>query len=454
MKKLLSLSRSKICLLTGVFIIVTLISFGHQRLNQSHLDRMNSMSQGVSTCFNRISQTFTALMIKDIRSPYLNRSFMSLSDECLNETVKGINPFRKDVGKGYQILNQLVSEVNWFHETVIKIHAPLVANQKVQPSMIPLIDRFSKMENFKTDLIDEIEDASVTLKRLQKNDEYLIALSLIFFVLALGLLSIQEYHETQIKKKIEGNSASLLNSRSNSPDAIIHQIIDNALQSQKLIITAKVFRDYHGELLERLVTKQKIVKDHNFRSREAEILVTDSEEKWNPDVNAPDFKSSFKEALLSIKKTQPNDLMQIQDVRDVILNISNEMLEQILSSAINQLSTRRVGSKKISISNQIHSEKTVISIFLAGSIFSVTDLDFAQSKEISNQENLDINLVILKEMINESGIQWHLENRLDRSGNLTGANIKLIIKRTLKEKAKLLSITKGKKKDIAKALAN
>jgi len=435
-------------LVCGISILITLASFWHLRINQAHLDRINSLNQGISTCFTRISQTFTALMIKDIRSPYLNRSFMALSDECLNETIKGINPFKKEVGKGYYTLNQLISEVNWFHETVLKIHAPMIANQTVHQSMTPLTDRFGKMENFKVDLMDEIEVAAFKLKKLQRNDEYLIGLGLIFFVLTLGLLSLQDHSRIQVQKKIEENAANLLRSGKQGAGAVVDQLIDNALMSQNLQITAQVFRDYHGDLLETVASKQK-----SYRKNE-KIQITQVEKETAPEAIELGFKTSIKEVLVSIQNSQPRDLIVASDVRDVALNISYEILEQILSSAINQLVPRRVGSKKIIISNQIHSDKSIVNVFLGDSIFTASELNYAQDEIAEKHEGIDINLIILKEIINESGIPWHLENKIDRNGNLVGANIKFTIKRAIREKSKLIAITKGKKRDLARDLMN
>jgi hypothetical protein len=447
MKKLLGLSSSKICLISGLSLFVTLASFWHLRQNQGHLDRMNSLSQGVNTCFSRISQTFTALMIKDIRSPYLNRSFMAVSDECLGETSKAVSPFKKDLGKGYQLLNQLISEVNWFHEIVVKIHAPLVAKQAVHPPMTPLMDRFSKMENFKTDLIDEMELTVGKLRELQRNDEYLIALSLIIFVLGLSLLSLQDHQRARVIKQLEDSAVNLLQSGRNNTGAVVDQLIDNALSSQNLLITSQVFRDYHGHLLESLAMRQKsVIKNNNQK-----IFV---EEEPITEVRETEFKTSLKEVLISIQNNQPKDLIQATEVRDVHLDVSYEVLEQVMSSSINQLASRRTGGKKILVSNQIHSDKSIINIFLGDSIYTATELSFSQSQLDKNAETIDMNLIILKEMVNESGIQWQLENKVDRNGKIIGANIKLNVKRVPKEKSKLVSLTKGKKRDLAKDLMN
>ena len=100
------------------------------------------------------------------------------------------------------------------------------------------------------------------------------------------------------------------------------------------------------------------------------------------------------------------------------------------------------------IGNQIHSDKSVVNLFLAGSTFNASELEFSQGEKAASLDGLDMNLVILKEMVHESGIQWHLENKVDRNGTITGMNIRFTVNRASKEKSKLVSVTRGKKKDL------
>jgi len=106
------------------------------------------------------------------------------------------------------------------------------------------------------------------------------------------------------------------------------------------------------------------------------------------------------------------------------------------------------------ISNQIHSEKVVLNLFLAGSTFTATELDYAQGNKAVAADSIDMNFVILKEMVGETGAQWHLENKVDRNGIITGMNMRFTVDRVTKEKPRLVSVTKGKKKDLAKELMN
>lgn len=448
MKKLLSISPVKIYMACGLSLIMTLGAFWHQQVNQTQLDRMNILSQGVSTCFNRISQTFTAMMIKDIQSPYLNRGFMGLSDECLNETIKGINPFRQNVGKGYETLNQLISEVHWFHEKVLKIHGPMLSQPNFQTSLSPLVDRYTQMENFKVTLMDEIDATNTQLKEIKITDEYLMGAGLIVFILAISLLSLQEFNRIQVQRELEKDALNYLNAGKANVGAIVDQLVDRALMTQGMPVTAQIFRDYHGELLERMSTKS-IVSEPPKSVKEEEVVPEIEEE------NTSYHKTSLKEVLVSIQNIQAKDAIHMADVRDVVLNVPYESFEQMMNAAVNQLVSRRNGNKKVMISNQNHSDKTVVNLFLAENTFSASELEFAGRKNgEALADGLDMNLIILKEMVEETGAQWHIENKTDRSGMITGMNIRFTVNRTPKDRTKLVSVVRGKKKDLSRELMN
>jgi hypothetical protein len=450
MKKLLSVSSAKIYFITGLAIVTILGAFWHLQMNQSQVNRLSVLNQGVGTCFNRISQTFTAMMIKDIQSSYLNRGFMALSDECLNETIKGINPFKKNVGKGYQTLNQLISEVHWFHEKVIKTHSSLLAGQSAI-TLAPISERFGKMETLKLDLIDEIDAASYQLRKIQVNDEYLMGAGLILMVFALMILSLQDLNRAQIKKELEREALNYLRAGKGNVGAIVDQLVDRALSTQDLPVTAQIFRDYHEDILENLSSKSNsfnLVKDQT-RSLDNGLLNEGAEEQ-----NEKFHKTSLQEVLVSIQNTQPKDSIHMSEVRDVLLNVPYESFEQVINAAINQLASRRKDGKKIMIGNQIHSNKSVINLFLSGSTFSASELEFAHSPTGAALDGIDMNLVILKEMVQEAEAQLHLENKVDRSGNITGMNIRFTVNRVPKEKSKLVSLTRGKKKELTRELLN
>jgi hypothetical protein len=453
MKKILSFSSAKILGLCGVGLLMTLGAFWHYQMNQAQLNRMNVLNQGVGTCFNRISQTFTALMIKDLRSPYLDRGFMGLSDECLNETIKGINPFKQNVGKGYETLNKLISEVHWFHEKTLKIHAPMLAGQDLNPPMSSISEKFSKMEALKVNLVDVIDETNTQIREIQSNDEVLMGMGLIMFVIALSLLSLKEFNRIQLQKDIEKQALNLLKAGQANLGAIVDQLVERALLSQSMPVTAQIFKDYHGDLLERLATKSKANSHQGKEKATNATKLEEQKEVFNSDI----AKTSLKEVLVTIQNIHSKNKVQLSDVRDVQLAVDLESFEQMMNAAVNKLADKSNGSRKIMISNQIHSDRSIINLFLAEATFTASELDFSQSSDNIAADSIDMNMMILKEMVAESGVQWHIENKSDRQGNITGMNFRFVINRVpkdIKSSKNLVSVVRGKKKDLAREMMN
>lgn len=464
MKKLLSLSSSKILMMCGLGLLMTLGAFWHHQSNQSQLDKMNVLNQGVGTCFNRISQTFTALMIRDVHSPYLNRGFMGLSDECLSETIKGINPFRQNVGKGYETLNKLISDVHWFHESVSRAHSPMVAGKELNAPLNPISSKFSQMESLKVNLVDEIDMTNARIREIQANDQVLMGAGLLLFVIALSLLALKEFNRIQLQREIENQALNLLKAGQSNVSALVDQLVVRGLQSQGLPVSAQIFRDYHGEWMERASKRSYSEKNNSGKMNKAEQV---EETSANDELIVPESlesvstgytgaKASLKEVMVSLQNINPKDLIQSSEVRDVQLALNSEMLEQMLNAAVNKLASRRIDHKRIMISNQIHTDRTLINLFLGGNAFTASELDFSQNNNAIAADTMDMNMVILREMALETNTQWAMENKTDKNGNITGMSIRFTINRVPKEsKSKnLVSVIRGKKKDIARDMMN
>lgn len=453
MKKLLGVSSPAILMLCGLGLFMTLGAFWHHQSNQFQLDRMNILNQGVGTCFNRISQTFTAMMIKDTQSPYLNRGFMSLSDECLNETIKGINPFKQNVGKGYETLNKLISDVHWFHESVARIYGPKASADAASAPLNPLSAKFTSMENLKINLVDEIDETNARIREVQTSDEVLMGIGLLVFVISLSLLSLKEFNRIQIRKEIEAQSLNLLRSGQANVGAIVDQLVERGLTSQRLFVTAQIFKDYHGDLLERSAARS------TYHEEKEVMEVTNEEASFSvPEVRTDEGpKTSFKEIMVSLQNINAKDLIQATEIREVQLAVGFEGFEQMMNAAINKLVSRRVDNKKIMISNQVHSDRAIINLFMGGSTFTATELEFSQNSNNVSADAMDMNMIILKEMAAESNIAWFVENKTDRSGNITGMSFRFTVNRIQKEKSSnknLVSVVRGKKKDLTREMMN
>ena len=84
MKKL-QLSTKKLMAIGFGFVVLATGSFTASRMIQTKISNEAILKEGANTCFNRVSQSFTALMIQDFNSSYLSQSFMDTTGECFSE---------------------------------------------------------------------------------------------------------------------------------------------------------------------------------------------------------------------------------------------------------------------------------------------------------------------------------------------------------------------------------
>lgn len=454
MKKLLSLRPVNIFIFCGLGLTLILGSFWHYQTNLTQLGRLSLLNQGLSTCFGRVSQTFTAMMISDLQSPYVKTDFMNLTNDCLNETAQNSKTLKASMGKAYENLNQLISETHWFHEKTGRSTDP----KNAAAALAPLSDRYGRMENYKQTLSDEIDSTSMLIRNVQANDEALMGLGLIMFVIALSLLSLQEYQRLEAKKEIEREALNYLTAGQTNVGAIVDRLVERALMTQNMPVTAQIFRDYHGSLLERQATRisndertEEVTEAETEMEQETYAVPVQSTETIQ-DVRE---RTSLKEALVTLQNLHAKDNVHIAEFRDVQLLANTEGVEHMLNAAVNALLSHRQGEKKIMVGSQVHSDRVILNLFLGGAIFSATELEYASNPEVI-VEGLDMNLQILKEMVSLASAQWFIENKVDRHGKISGMNIRLVMDRALKENRpkNLVSVMKGKKRDLAKTMSH
>ncbi len=447
MKKLLSFSPITYLMMAAAGFALSVGGMWHQHTNQKQLQELGVLNQGISTCFNRVSQTFTATMIKDFKSTYLDRGFMALSDECLSEAIKGMKPFKSELAQGHKTLQKLISEVHWFHESVLRAITPAMAKVDKPFDTTATVSRFKKMEEFKAALNDEMEVASNDIRKITTNDQIAVTLGIFAVFLALVVMMAQENQKNISRKQIEARALSLLNGSKLDNSAIIDQLIDEGLTSQFLDNTAQLFRDYNGEILEKQNTRFNKVA----ATEKAEIANVEEEDS-NSEIEFTGESASIKEVLVTIQNIHGKENINSTDVRDVRLAIESEALEQVMNAAITKLLEHKNGNKRVQVSNQVHSDRTVLGFFLKDSTFNVSELEFAST---DGAVTTDLNLILLKEFCADHGVQWFAENKISRSGSIEGMNIRLVIKRAPKTtKKNLVSVVKGKKKDLRNELMN
>ncbi len=434
-----------------VGFILTLGAFWDYSRNQKSLELFSRTSEGISTCWSRISQTFTALMIKEVQSPYLNRGFMAISDECFGEVVKDSSDLKKFMGKNFETFPSLISDVNWFHEDVLKVHGPMMSGKNIVPAD-KVLERYTKIESLKLKATDDLEMVVRNLRTISGHDKIIIGAGLFFIVLSISMLGLTTFYQHNFRTNLENEALNLLSSGQAKTGALIDTIVIKGLRFNGLKVTEQIFRDYHENILEILSAKQ-ILQEKNSDLKSKDVTPERIEkviEVQEQEVQLS--KSSLKEILVSIENLHSESDLQIADFRDAIVEVEGDACAQLFNSAITKLKEKRIGQKRIMLANQIHSDRVIVNFYLAGSTFHSSELEFFEHDSKGVFESLDMNLMVLKELALESNVKLGIENKMDKNGKISGLSLKLIFKRVSKDKSKLVNVVKGKKKDLSKSL--
>ena len=136
-------------------LLGTVITTGYMiSENAKTYQKVLNLESGISTCFQRVNQTFTAKLISDQSSVYLTQNFQSLTEECMAEgLIAAEDLLRKTDGATFKKLSTLASSIHWFHEDILSNAGANALTGKVKEATNPS-ERFEKIESLKDDVFE------------------------------------------------------------------------------------------------------------------------------------------------------------------------------------------------------------------------------------------------------------------------------------------------------------
>ena len=222
--------------ITGIGTTALLIFAGvFQQTVSTKISNLNSIQSGLSTCFSRANQSYTAKVIGDATSMYLESGFMKTTEECFAEANSFFEEnIKTTASKVSQSINALMTDVNWFHERIEQSSSSF-ADQSEEVVLSNLSDRFEKLE-MKFDQLDGELIRKVEGMRLSKEN---INLFLIVLSILAPLLLLWDFVE---KKKLQQRNSQIernAKQRMQAGEAIVHSevgnIIKEALEQNQLV---------------------------------------------------------------------------------------------------------------------------------------------------------------------------------------------------------------------------
>lgn len=258
------------------------------------VQKLSNFQYGLNTCFARVAQTYTAKLLGGNNTAYLNENFMATTSECFGESMRILGSVAKAT-EAQASLGELNNNITEFYAKIGEFESVMNLNpEKVVLSSLGVC--FSKLENAKDDVLDEVESQKNSLiAGLKQSSMYLYLFAFLspFFVL------LQFFYErrTEVEvNEIEGEATNRLKSEDIGQTTEVVKLVKRALAVQGFEATSELMDTFGArEQLagrapqpvkgiskkERRRRKNKNRKERNI----VEIADTSSQSKYNEQID-------------------------------------------------------------------------------------------------------------------------------------------------------------------------
>lgn len=463
--KNLQLNAKKITGIGVVFLALTIGSFTTNRVMQSKISNQSSLSSGTNTCFTRVSQTFTALMIQDFSSSYLTQNFTDTTAECFTEAkTQFTSLFGTTFKDGFKSINALSSDLHWFHEKVQKL-INLSRDNQVELSNSNILGKYSSLEELKNNFQDSLDKKTSELNRYSQISLSVNIISLAGFLLSIGLLFVQKRSDREALNKIEKEASALLDSESEIISAQFERLMESALKRSGLDNTYSLFNQYHAELLEKHFQhfeSSKGISNDNISDQKVNRLNVN--ETIEMEVKEALIKANFQEAMTTVleavtEKAFTHGIILDTDLEDHFwVKGDQETLEQLIYTVMTYATESaqcQVEGRKISLKSKPLGGTALFQVKLNNYCFNANELNYLNGQSESS-DSVGMNLVLIHEMVKDLGANIAVKNKMNAQKNIEGSEFEIIFDRVKEDLApveKKVSIVKGTKKEILKSMS-
>lgn len=451
MKK--TLLKPKTILASGILSIGLI--FGLSLVNhnlgakQASVHKANS---GVGICFQRVTQTFTALMIGDFKSSYLGKNFRNITSECLGEVTKALSSL--DVQSNVmKVSNNLKSDLHWFDQKVDKV-SEMAVKGEIDISQSNVTNKYYELEALKTTL----EESLIGKVEGIDGNRDLTSLGIMMALLSLILSGVAFFFSQKIRRNeldavedIAGEK--LLN---NEVDDAVTDLTYEVFSLLNLPNTKNIIETYCSNLVRENRALEQSLIQMNTLGYEKE-----NEERVNIELEEPtreiaDFNASFNTVLDKMQeKVFNHGIMLDTDLNDNFsIYASNEDLEQLLFSLFSysvDCSAKSEGNKKVTIRSKSLGGIAYCKVKVANYSFDEQEMGVLNGKEPSSDTS--VNLLLLRELLRDLNASIAVRNKQNSESQTVESEMEIIFDRAretvLNEESKAsVNIVKGSKQDI------
>jgi hypothetical protein len=420
--------KSKIKISSNLFlsaiVIATGFSFAFMMSGKNSIQTAQKFSTtqlGLGTCFQRLTQSFTAAMIGDFSSTYLTKDFSNVTGECFGQ----VNSILKSALKADQnilsTVNDMTNESHWFYEKLAKIKT-IAGTEKLNMNESSLIDKFSKVESYKMEVSKYLERA-VAFANESSKFSYNVSFTLLLTIgIFAAMFLIQKRRERNAKKKLEIESLQLLQNNlftESRIDRHLEQVFINADYPH----TLRLFSTYHGKVLEGkssfvMSAHSDISGEESSQQNRQNLQTTDINDLFNASIDMVQSKA-FSQGIIFDYDIDNN--IHVLGEREGLMQLTYHLLAYGLDVA-GKLNN---DSKKIQVRSKVLGQQCYTKLFIPNHFLTATELEALGDSETESQLN-DMNLMLIIELTKDLNVKIEVGNTLGKNGKMAGAKIELL----------------------------
>lgn len=454
------LSKQTILLAASSILLFTIPFFVNEGLN-SKIKNNSVLSGGTNTCFTRVSQTFTALMIQDLSSQYLAKDFTVTTGECFNQLSK---TFEQAYGKSFivasQNLNKLVSDLHWFHEKTSRLSKMAADGAITLSTNSNIINKYTSLEALKTEFLDNIDaknQSFATYKNLSVGFAFAgFALILVF----VGLNIKEQYQQNEFLYGVNELSKELVANTSQNA-AKIDRLVEHVANKLEVPFFYELLSKYQADLIDMQMNSNR----GHAADMEAKIIEDKQSNIAENKVNTTKQEVTEFGKILNVLMDRLNNKAFTHGIifdtdlgEDFNVTGASESIEQLIFTLINQgidSSLKHNQGRKVSIRSKALGGIAYFKMNVANHLFNPDELEAFNNGD-SNALAGNMNLMMINEIANDLNVGISFKNKVNDQ-NFTGSEIEVVFNRVMDEvdtvAAKKVSVFKGTKSQIKQMIS-
>jgi signal transduction histidine kinase len=441
LKKVIHQHSSTLAALGLIGLISTTIGMSHY---QQNIQKLGLMQEGMGTCFQRLFQSYTARIIGDQTSPYLESSFLKDSENCLGEVV-GLweEAFNDKHVDAREALNTVSSDSHWFHEKLkIQENNGLAESTPESVILSNINTRFEKLEMRKDEFSNQLDSVKEEMTATVSN----VRNFFFAFVLLSPLLILIDYlrrkQETKDPDSWEKEAGIELKKEDATQRKRVEELVYTILTENHLYNTATLFKT---RMIETTSNVQDTTGTPEYaQGKSATELNGQIERMWEAESKERKAKKKkekinldpvkFEETLSSVmdllsSKIFTNGIKLQIETEEVEVFAKQESLQQILYHVmVNSINSYDYGDpdKNLHIKMRQLGGVLLVDFYDSARSFDSEFLKFQAGlvADIDDAEDT-MELVISNELAKEFGGKLSFENVANDEGVIVGRKVQL-----------------------------